>query len=324
MKKVKWGVLSTANIAVTTVIPALQRLKNGEVYAIASSSGKAKEVAESLGIPRHYSSYEALLNDPDIDAVYIPLPNSMHYEWTIKAAEREKHVLCEKPAALTAAQVQKMLDACHKYGVQFMEAYMYRFHPQHEKVRSLINEGTIGDVKLMKASFSFDIGDGKGNIRLNPDLGGGAVYDIGGYCINAIRCILDAEPTQVFAYGEFEQGVDTTAYGLLRFAGGIDALFDCSFRMAKRNEYEVIGTKGIIRVPQAYRPDENGGIGVVEVTVGQEKTVYTLEADQYFNEVEHFSNCVLHGQEPAYTGEDTFNNMKVIDAVYNSMQKQNR
>lgn len=165
MKALQWGVLSTAKIGQTQMIPAIQRSKNGEVAAIASSSERAAEIAESLSIKKIYDSYEDLLADPDIDAIYIPLPNHLHKKWVIEAAKHRKHILCEKPAALTADDTEEMVNVCHNQGVTFMEAFMYQFHSQHERVRKIIASGEIGEVKLIKGSFSFLLEDRSGNIR---------------------------------------------------------------------------------------------------------------------------------------------------------------
>jgi xylose dehydrogenase (NAD/NADP) len=319
-RKVKWGVLGTAKIACEQLIPAIRRSVNAEVVAIASGSGKAQSIAERFEIPRFYDSYQALLDDPEVDAVYIPLPNHLHREWTIRAARAKKHVLCEKPAALHASEVREMLDECVRNNVLFMEAFMYRFHPQHQKVKELIREGEIGEVRLMRASFSFFMENREGNIRLAPDKGGGAVYDIGCYCIHVIRHILGSEPVSVRAFGEINNGVDTDAWAILHFADGTRALFDCSFHMAMRQEYEVVGTKGRVFVPFAFRPDLQGGRGIIEIHQELAKKEIAIVADQYQREVEHFSDCVLHGQQPIYSEDNIWKNMKVIDAVLKAIK----
>lgn len=322
MRKIKWGILSTARIAVEKIIPAIQKSSNGEVYAIASSSGKAETLAEKLHIPVSYNHYEELLADPNIDAVYIPLPNSMHAEWTIKAANAKKHVLCEKPAGLDPYEVEEMLGACKRNGVHFMEAFMYRFHPQHEKAKEIINSGTIGDIKMMRAFFSFYMDDRAGNIRLDSQLGGGALYDIGCYCINSLRYILDEEPIQMKLLGELnKEGVDTTAAVVLEFPSNIHASFMCSFDATFKDEYEIIGTKGSIRVPHAYRPDLNAGNGMVQLFQENEMKQYILHGDQYLLEVEHFADCVITNREPVYTGENTLNNIKVINTLLSEANK---
>ncbi|MCS0542599.1 Gfo/Idh/MocA family oxidoreductase, partial [Aeromonas veronii] len=187
MTKVRFGVLSTAKIARNTLIPAMERAHYAEVVAVASESGKAKDFAAELGIPKHYESYTDLLNDPEIDAVYIPLPNQLHKQWAIEAAKHGKHVLCEKPAALTSQDVEEMAAAFKENNVIFMEAFMYQFHPQHNRVKEIIAAGEIGDVKLIRSTFSFLHDLNSGSIKMQKDLGGGVLYDVGCYCIHASR-----------------------------------------------------------------------------------------------------------------------------------------
>ncbi|PLS03739.1 Gfo/Idh/MocA family protein [Neobacillus cucumis] len=320
-RKIKWGILSTAQIAVEKLIPAIQRSTNGQVYAIASSSGKAKLAAEKFQIPVFYESYDELLADPAIDAVYIPLPNNMHYEWTIKAAKAKKHILCEKPAALEAEQVAEMISVCKQNGVMFMEGFMYRFHPQHQKVKDLIKDKAIGDVKLMRAFFSFFMEEREGNIRLNADLGGGALFDIGCYCVNSLRYIVEEEPLSLKILSETNQdGVDTSAAGVLLFPNHVLATFACSFDADSKDEYEIVGTNGTIRVPYAYRPDLQSGRGVVQLVKDGELTEFMIEGDQYRLEVEHFADCILSNQEPIYSGENSYNNLKVIQTLYQLLE----
>jgi predicted dehydrogenase len=321
-KQVRWGILGNANIARKALIPAIKDAKNAELTAIASRSGFAEKAAAELKIEKHYGSYESLLDDPDIDAVYIPLPNALHAEWVKKAAQARKHVLCEKPAALDAAQAAEMIDVCREQGVHFMEAFMYQFHPQHEKVKEIIASGEIGQVRLMRSRFSFKIADPQ-NIRLDRTLGGGCLYDVGCYCIHSSRNILGAEPKRAYAQAHLdENGVDITTAGMLTFDGGVEALFDCSFETSAQEYYEVIGDQGNIEVYGPYRPDKNpNGKGRIVVnTENGEKKEWFVSGDQYTLQVEHFSECVLNDTAPIYTGEQTVQNMKVIDACYESIR----
>jgi D-xylose 1-dehydrogenase (NADP+, D-xylono-1,5-lactone-forming) len=192
--KLRWGVLSTANIGRAAVIPAIQHSANGEVVAVASrDEQKSHDFAAKAGIGRSYGSYEALLASSDIDAVYIPLPNSLHRAWTIKAAEAGKHVLCEKPLALNAVECAEMETAARRHNVLLMEAFMYRFHPQTEKVLALLHEGAIGEVRLIHSAFTFRVSN-PANIRLQPQLGGGSLMDVGCYCVNLSRTLAGAQP----------------------------------------------------------------------------------------------------------------------------------
>ncbi len=322
MKKVHWGVLSTANIAKKQVIPALMRSTHAEVVAIASESGKANVVAEQFNIRKVYDNYEALLQDPDIDAVYIPLPNHLHKQWTIEAAKHGKHVLCEKPASLTAADTKEMVAACKEHNVLFMEAFMYQFHPQHQRVREIIGSGEIGEVKLMRASFSFYLNELNGNIRTDATMGGGSIYDVGCYGIHAIRNVLMEEPRElhILANLSTEHQVDLSAVGTMKMASGATAIFDCSFDMTYRAEYEIIGTKGSIKVPRAFRPDNDGGEGLVIVQTEEGMREESYVGDIYRLQVEDFSKAIIDQVEPSYSAENTIQNMKVIDACYDSIK----
>lgn len=323
MKQVRWGVLSTADIGLKQVIPAIFKSGNAEMAAISSRSSKSKSIAAKLGIPKAYESYEQLLEDPDIDAVYIPLPNHLHREWTIKAAKAGKHVLCEKPASLTSFETREMVKACQEHGVKFMEAFMYQFHPQHRRVKEIIAAGEIGEVRLFKSSFSFYLENRKENIRMEKEMGGGSVYDVGCYTIHAARNILESEPVEVQMDAIIDEtaGVDTSATGVLTFDNGVKAILDCSFDMAGRDEYEVVGTKGIIRVPYAFRPDVNGGIGQVIIRTDGVVREEKIPGDIYRLEIELFSRAILEGIDPVYSEEETIRNMEIIDACYRSIQE---
>lgn len=322
MEKIRWGVLSTANIGRTQVIPAIFRAENAEMSAISSRGDRVYAAARELGIPKAYESYEALLDDPEIDAVYIPLPNNLHKEWVIKAAEKGKHVLCEKPAALSAQEAKEMIEACEANGVKFMEAFMYQLHPQHARVKEIIASGEIGEVKLIKSSHSFYLNNRERDIRMDKTMGGGSIYDVGSYCVQVIRHLTDSEPVKVQAIAELDEatGIDLTSTVYMKMDNGIKAMFDCSFDMINRNEYEVIGTEGKIKVPFAFRPDVNGGIGKVIIQNNgmiREEKIY---GDIYRMEIEQFSRAILDGGEPVITTESTLKNMAVLDKCYESIQ----
>lgn len=322
MTQVRWGIMSTAGIAQFELIPAFQRATNAEVVAISSLSGKAQEVAEQFHIAKAYDSYTEMLNDSEIDAVYIPLPNHLHKEWVIKAAEQKKHILCEKPAALTEADIKDMEQACTENNVIFMEAYMYHFHPQHHRVRELIKDNEIGEVKLFKGSFSFHLTDRKTNIRLDKDLGGGSLYDVGCYNIHAMRNILQMEPISVTTHAKIdpEYQVETSSVTYCEFEKGISAVLDSSFDVAWRDEYEVIGTEGRIIVPHAYRPDLGGGGGVIIIDKGNIRRTETVVTDQYRDQVENISFAIINNTEPLIDFDNTRNNTKVIEACLQSIE----
>src|SRR5579864_392096 len=254
MNPIRWGVLGVANIALRTVIPAIQHARNGRLLAIASRSpGRAAEAAKRLSV-RSYGSYEALLRDPEIDAVYIPLPNALHREWTVRSAAAGKHVLCEKPLGLSARECQDMIAACRAHGVQLMEAFMYRFHPRTVRVAELAAAGKLGELRLVRAAFTFIVREPETNIRFRAELGGGVLYDVGCYGVNVSRMLL-GEPTEVFAWGEIgESGVDEAVVALLRFDGRQTAVVDCGLRIGRREEVEIVGREGHVVVPKAFLP----------------------------------------------------------------------
>lgn len=319
-ERVGWGVLGVANIAVRAVIPAIQRAANGRLVAIASRDpARADDAARRLGIPHAHGSYEALLEDPEVQAVYIPLPNALHHRWTLACAAAQKHVLCEKPLALTAGECEEMAAACRRHGVALMEAFMYRFHPRTERVRSLIAEGTLGDVRLVRAVFTFAASNPAVNIRFRPDLGGGALYDVGCYTVNISRMIL-GEPEEVFASGTVGgSGVDEQVGAVLRFRGGRQALIDCGLTLPRRQEYEVVGTQGILTVPVAFLP----GTADAEIHVvrGAETEVVTVPGvDQYQRMVEHFGDVVRERARVLLRPEDAAANVRVLGALLGSLR----
>ncbi|HEU5139237.1 MAG TPA: Gfo/Idh/MocA family oxidoreductase [Bacillales bacterium] len=325
VKRVRWGVLGNANIARKALVPAIKAAENAELKGIASrNSDRAAEAAAEQGFEKHYGSYEALLADPEIDAVYIPLPNGLHAEWVKKAAEAGKHVLCEKPAALTADEATGMIEECGRHEVLFMEAFMYQFHPQHDRVKEIIADGEIGDVRVMRSQFSFGMKD-PANVRLNRELGGGSLYDVGCYCIHAARHILGEEPSRVYAQAHLDADfdhVDMTTTGMLSFEKDVQLLFDCSFESFPQENYQVIGEKGSIEVVRPFRPDKNED-GKAHIYITSEDGTTREEpipGDAYTLQVEHFSQCVLDGAEPSYSGVQTIRNMRVIDACYESIR----
>lgn len=305
--KVKWGVLGTANLHDDPLLRAISSVTNGEVQAISDGD--------------HFDSCEELLNDPSIDIVYIRLPINLYREWTIKAARHKKHVLWEQPGALNAEEAEQVLAACQEHNVTFFESFFCDFHPQHEKVKELIRDQLIGDVKMMRASFSYHPGNEMRHAGYHPKLEEGVLFTLGPYCVNAIRHILGGEPTSVVANGVADHhGVDMTVCGILNYPNNICAVFDCSSEMMMRNEYEVIGTKGRITASFAYRPDLNKGNGILCVQTNTSTFEITINDNQYVRAVEHISDCILTGTERSCPGENTRNNMKVIDAVHKSLK----
>ena len=317
-EKLRWGVLSTANIGRKAVNPAIQASSNGELVAVASRDPEsAAALARAAAIPRHHGSYQALLNDEGVDAVYVPLPNGLHREWTVRAAEAGKHILCEKPLAVTAAECRDMERAAEANGVQLMEAFMYRFHPQTERVLELIALGAVGDLRSIRSSFSFHLAR-PDDIRWSAELGGGALMDVGCYCVNVSCTMAGAEPVEVQAWAAWgTSGVDEQLAGTLRFDNGVLAQFDCSLTMGRHETYEISGTEGRLRVPAAFLPG-TGDAFIHEWHPGED-TVHTVAgADEYILMVEHFADCVLSGQALRYSASEAARNMRVIEALLRS------
>ncbi len=319
---VRWGILSTANIGVRKVIPATQKAERCEVVAIASRDGeRAARTAAELGIPRAHEGYDSLLSDPDVDAVYIPLPNSEHAAWTIAAARAGKHVLCEKPLAMTAAEAEEMVRACANEGVLLMEAFMYRLHPSWEAVRDLVASGRIGRVRAVQSWFSY-FNDDPGNIRNVPELGGGALYDIGCYCINLSRMLFGGEPTGIEASVTRDAtGTDVLTSAILAFDDDV-AAFTCSTRAEPDQRVHIYGTEGRISIgiPFNIPPDRPAEI---TVTAGGDppvspdsETLTFAAADEYTIQAERFANAVLDGRPLPIPPEDAIGNLRVIDAIF--------
>lgn len=317
MDKINWGIISTANIAVKQVIPAIKRSGNGDVFAISSSSGREKEVAKNFSIPRAYDSHEKLLADTELDAVYIPLPNSLHAEWCVRAANAGKHILCEKPVALNPEQFNEIEQACKENNVYFMEGFMYRFHPQHEKVKELIVANKIGKPITIQSSFHFTVTDPENDIRMDPVLGGGVTYDIGCYSVNLINYLLDQKPRKVFASANYKK-VDTKITAIMEYQDDVTGVIDSSFHGPMTQKYSIIGTRGTIDVPFAFRPDLNGDMGEVILNNRNGKEIFRMKEAQYVKEVEHFSETVLNGGKLLYQPLHAYENIQTIDALLKS------
>lgn len=324
MKKLNWGILSTAKIGIEKVIPAMQQGKLSEIVAIASRTHEsAREAAKNLKIPKAYGSYQDLLDDTSIDAVYIPLPNHMHVPWTIKALAANKHVLCEKPIALTATEAKELLKETEKFPhLKVMEAFMYRHHPQWIQALELINGGGIGMVKTVHSFFSY-YNDDPENIRNMVDIGGGGLMDIGCYCISLARLIFDEEPQRVFGKIEYDPGFETDRIcsGILDFVQGTST-FTCSTQLVPYQRVNVFGTKGRIEIEIPFNapPDKpckmlfqnNEIIEEIEIKI----------CDQYTIQGDLFSLSVLKNEKVPTPIEDAVENMKVLEAVIQSAEKE--
>jgi len=321
---VRWGILSPAKIGTQKVIPAIQRAERCDVVAIASRDEvRATESADVLGIPRAHGSYEALLADPDVDAVYIPLPNHLHAEWTIAAARAGKHVLCEKPLALTAAEAGTMISACADAGVLLMEAFMYRLHPSWVAVRELVAAGRIGELRTVQSWFSY-FNDDPANIRNILETGGGALYDIGCYNVNLSRMLFGAEPTRVQASIERDPvgGTDVLTSAILGFPSGGVAAFTCATRTETDQRVHVYGTEGRISVgiPFNIPPDLPTHVFVTaggDPPVAPATETLTFEPrDQYTVQAEAFAAAILDGAPLPTPIEDAVGNLRVIERIF--------
>lgn len=316
----RWGILGAANIARKMTIPAIQRSTNGRAVAIAARDiQRARAAAAELEIERVADSYDALLADPGVDAVYIPLPNSEHLDWTLAALAAGKHVLCEKPLALDARQAQQMADAAQGAGLQLGEAFMYRHHPVVGRVLELIRQGAIGEPRLVRSTFSFGVVR-EGNIRLSAELGGGALMDVGCYGVNLARLVTGGEPLAYAALAHYgPTGVDTDFAGVLRFeqAGGPGVLAEVvvSLRANGGPSYDIIGESGKIVVPGGFKQPPDAP-GLFELTAnGTTRQLTTEAADQFQLMVEAFGRAVLENRPFPYPPSDAVANMQAIDAL---------
>lgn len=320
MNKIRWGILSTAKIGTEQVIPAMQAGEYCEIAAIASRDlDKAQEAATRLGIPKAYGSYEDLLADPEVDAIYNPLPNHLHVPWSIKALDAGKHVLCEKPIALTAAEAQELLDAAQKRPeLKVMEAFMYRHHPQWQRARRLVAEGKIGELRTIQSFFSYYNVD-PNNIRNMAEIGGGALMDIGCYCISQARFIFGAEPQRVCGSIEYDPQfrTDRLTSGILDFGRGTST-FTCSTQLTPYQRVNIFGTEGRveIEIPFNAPPDQpckmwhQHGTEIEEILLDV-CNQYTIQGDL-------FSQAILNDTDVPTPLEDAVANMRVIEAIIHS------
>ena len=319
---VRWGVFSVANIGVKRVIPAILASTNSQLAAVASRNPeRAQELFASMPDLRIYGDYESLINDPEIEAIYNPLPNSLHAEWSIRAMAAGKNVLCEKPLAITAKQGASMAEVARENEVLLMEAFMYRFHPQTVWALEQVAAGRIGTVKLVRSSFSFNVllPPRPQDIRLQAALAGGSLMDVGCYPVNFCRAVYGHAPIAVAArvYEPTEGEVERSANAALDFGDGRFGLIDSSFELPTRQVAEVIGEQGTITIPVPFTP---GNIEPVVLLALEGQTIHQRFSaiDQYRLEVEHFASCIRFGNQPALSLEETLENLATIEAIYQS------
>jgi predicted dehydrogenase len=320
MNKVRWGILSTSNFAQAKVIPALLKCERVEVAAVASrDQARAYEVAGRFGIPKAYGSYEELLADPEIDVVYNPAPNHLHVPWSIKALEAGKHVLCEKPIGLSAAEARQLLDASKKYSkVKVMEAFMYRHHPQWGRAKRIVVEGGIGALRTINSFFSY-FNDDPDNIRNKPEIGGGGLMDIGCYNISLSRFIFGEEPRRVLGVLDYDPNfkTDRVASGVLDFGSGT-ATFTCSTQLAPHQSVNIFGDSGRVEIEIPFNaPPDRVCRMWHETSAGVEEITFDV-CDQYTIQADLFSLAVINDTPVPTPLEDAVANMKVIEAVVES------
>jgi D-xylose 1-dehydrogenase (NADP+, D-xylono-1,5-lactone-forming) len=326
--KVRWGILGCADIALSWMIPAIQASETGIVAAIASRDvQKARNAAEAHRIPRFFGSYEEMLASDEIDAVYIPLPNHLHYEWTLRAAEAGKHVLCEKPFSIDARQAEEMAKACDRAGVLLAEAFMYRHHPRYARVKDIVASGEIGEIRGLHAAFTFDITNRVGDIRFQSALGGGAFYDDGCYPISAVRYLVGKEPEAVTFHSYVSpehDNVDMMNSGLIEFPDGIGATLQFGMWSDYTNEIRILGSHGSITIPTAfyYDPPAATGILVKARNVQREESYPAL--NHYIIQTDDFGRCVLGEQPARFKPEDAVSNMRVLEACIRSAKERRR
>jgi predicted dehydrogenase len=319
IRKIRWGVLGWARIAREHVIPAIRRAGNSEFLAIASrDESKLAECRGRFDATRAYPDYQELLRDAEVDAVYIPLPNSLHRQWTIKAAECGKHVLCEKPIALNASECREMIAACASNGVTLMEAFMYRYTDRTRKVLEVLDSGVLGEIKFISSTFRFLLTN-PSSIKLKAELGGGSLYDVGCYPVNFIGMVADrvgggpAMPRSISVELERSGGIDVIFSALMKYPSGLIASVNCGFNAQKRVSSEIVGTKGALEIPDTFLDNE----GELTLTIGEERRKIPVEAsDRYRLEVEDFADSILRHRAPGFSLNETQRNMEVLDRLF--------
>lgn len=323
MKKINWGIISTAKIGTEKVIPAMQKGRHTNITAISSRHlDKAQKIAKKLNLPKAYGSYEKLLHDPEIEAVYIPLPNHLHVEWTLRALKAGKHVLCEKPIAVNGKEAEYLNMKMKDFpDLKVMEAFMYRFHPQWQTVKKLVSQGKIGKLKNIHSIFSY-YNDDPDDIRNQKNIGGGGLLDIGCYCISLSRFLFNAEPKQVCSTIEYDPRlkVDCLATGILEFEQGNSA-FTCSTQMRNHQKVEILGTQGKIEIIEPFTPSPEKPNKIVFQTESQKMEIEFKTYNHYTIQGDLFSQAVLTNTTVPTPLEDGIANMRVIDKIFESFKK---
>jgi predicted dehydrogenase len=322
MKHLNWGLIAAGNIAHSFArgLESIPEAATRRAVA-ARDAQKAKAFAEEHDFETSYGSYDELLDDEDVDAVYISAPNSLHAEWSIKAAEAGKHILCEKPATTSTPELERVLEAVKKADVFFMEAFMYRCHPQWAKLREILDAGRIGTVRMLESRFCFDLHGGAENIRMSNALAGGALMDVGCYCVSFFRMVMEAEPVDIRATAHIgeESRVDEYTAGAMRFRSGAVARFVCATQCAAPIQAEIFGSDGSIEIGVPWCPGP--GKTPITLTSGGTKQIIEVECahDLYANEAITVAEHIDRRQTPAMRWDDSLGNMRTLDALRASM-----
>ncbi len=314
-QKINWGILGAAAIAETTFIPAINKSGQAELFAIASRNlDKARSWAKKFSLPRAYGSYEELLADPEIEVVYISLPNHLHFEWTVKALKAAKHVLCEKPLALSAVEVKEMFAEAEKNRRLLMEGFMYRFHPRMARTQHLIKSGAIGEPRLICSSFTIKLDRDRRNYRWSREMGGGALYDLGCYTINAARAVFGTEPEEVVAVAHFDEqtGIDLTTSLLCPFPGNRQALLAASFELEFQSSLEISGSQGRIFLDRAFSA-KNFETEIQINSQSRKDRIKFQPVDQFQLMIEHFGEVIKGQAAPLINFQDSYGNALVIE-----------
>lgn len=320
-KQLNWGLLSTAKINQALIKP-INASNRTRLLAVASrSQSTADAYAREYNIPHAHGSYEALLADPEIDVIYNSLPNHLHAEWTIKALRAGKHVLCEKPIALTLAEVDEMTRTAMETGKVLAEAFMYRHHMQTLKVKEILDSGTLGKLQLIKGAFTFTL-TREGNYRQIKEMGGGSIWDVGCYPISFARMLVGEEPVEVFGWQvEGPGGSDDSFIGQLRFANGVHAQFDSGFKSPSRSFMEIVGSEAILKVPSAFKPGTKSDLFLVKDD--NEERIKIASTELYLGEVEDMCDAILNNKPPRITLADSRGNIAAILGLIESANRKN-
>lgn len=311
---IRWGILGAATIAKEKVLPAIQKA-GGQIYAIASKNRKMDDLKETYNIPFTFHEYEQLLKVKEIDAVYIPLPNSEHFHWVMRAIEYGKHVLVEKPIVLSKLELEQIKEMALRKKVFVLEAFMYRYHPQIAEAKRLLHEGEIGDIITIRSQFHFELLDWENDIRIQPTLGGGVLRDIGCYCINIQQVFLEEKVVDIQVMEGRKRHLDVHLSGQIEYENGSLGLIDCSFLGGFSQNVDIVGTKGMMRLPFAFRTDLNNHVGIIEIRVGQDVKQIYLEGDAYYLQVEHFHQVLSGEKQSAYSWEEMLKQTEMLEQI---------